>query len=84
MAAETSEIQTQVEEARARLQQDLGQLDEITSRWPGGAKLQSLLLGSVLAVSLVAIAAVPIVKLERRRHRKPKHRLVGDLLRLLR
>ena len=81
MADETSEIHTQVKEARARLQEDL---DEIASLWPGKAKLRPLLLGSVLAVSLVAIAAIPLVKLEHRRHRKPKHRLVEGLLRLLR
>lgn len=76
MAAETPEFHTRVK--------DLDHFGEIASRWPGGAKLRPLLLGSVLAVSLVAIAAVPIVKLERRRRRKPKHRLIEELLRLLR
>jgi hypothetical protein len=65
MADETSEIRAQVKEARARLEEDLEHLAEITSR--RRAKLRTL--GSVLAVSAVAIVVATIAKHVRNRHR---------------
>jgi hypothetical protein len=79
MADEASEIRAQVKEARARLEQDLDRLDEISLRRRAGLTA----IGALAAVALVALAAGAIVRRERSKRLKAKRGIIRELLDLL-
>lgn len=79
MAKETAQIRAQIEEARARVADDLERFGPMASQRLQQARHRVTMVGSVAGIAIAVFVLAPVLTIKLRKHRgaraKPKHRV---------
>ena len=79
MAKDTAQLRAQIEDARARLADDLDRFGPVATQRLRQARRRVTVVGSVAGIGIALVVLAPILTLKLRRHRgvrsKPKCRL---------